>query len=54
MLAMARLFLSKGAIQFTKKYGAKALKDVKKYITKNKLIWDVKRLLKKQLRLNPK
>ena len=36
MLAMARLFLSKGAIQFTKKYGAKALKDVKKYITKNK------------------
>ena len=47
MLAMARFFLSKGAIQFTKKYGAKALKEVKKYITKNKLIWDGKKVIEK-------
>ena len=47
MLAMARFFLSKGAIQFTKKYGAKALKEVKKYITKNKLIWDGKKIVEK-------
>lgn len=54
MLAMARLFLSKGAIQFTKKYGAKALKDVKKYITKNKLIWDGKKVIEKTTKIKPK
>lgn len=47
MLKMAQLFLSKGAIQFTKKYGAKALKDVKQFITKNKLIWDGKKIIEK-------
>lgn len=54
MLAMARFFLSKGAIQFTKKYGAKALKDVKKYITKNKLIWDGKKVIEKTTKIKPK
>jgi hypothetical protein len=54
MLAMARLFLSKGAIQFTKKYGAKALKDVKNYITKNKLIWDGKKVIEKTTKIKPK
>ena len=54
MLAMARLFLSKGAMQFTKKYGAKALKDVKKYITKNKLIWDGKKVIEKTTKIKPK
>jgi len=54
MLAMARFFLSKGAIQFTKKYGAKALKDVKKYITKNKLIWDGKKIVEKTTKIKPK
>ena len=54
MLAMARLFLTKGAIQFTKKYGAKALKDVKKYITKNKLIWDGKKVIEKTTKIKPK
>ena len=54
MLAMARLFLSKGAIQFTKKYGAKALKEVKKYITKNKLIWDGKKVIEKTTKIKPK
>jgi len=54
MLAMARFFLSKGAIQFTKKYGAKALKEVKKYITKNKLIWDGKKVIEKTTKIKPK
>lgn len=54
MLAMARFFLSKGAMQFTKKYGAKALKDVKKYITKNKLIWDGKKVIEKTTKTKPK
>lgn len=47
MLKMARFFLSKGTIEFTKKYGAKALKEVKKFITKNKLIWDGKKIIEK-------
>tara|TARA_E500000318_G_scaffold607_1_gene804 strand:- start:2998 stop:3624 length:627 start_codon:yes stop_codon:yes gene_type:complete len=54
MLAMARFFLSKGAIQFIKKYGAKALKDVKKYITKNKLIWDGKKIVEKTTKIKSK
>ena len=54
MLAMARFFLSKGAVQFTKRYGAKALKEVKKYITKNKLIWDGKKVIEKTTKIKPK
>ena len=54
MLKMATFFLSKGGIQFVKKYGAKALKDVKKYITKNKLIWDGKKVIEKTTKIKPK
>jgi len=54
MLRMVTFFLSKGGIQFVKKYGVKALKDVKKYITKNKLIWDGKKVIEKTTKIKPK
>jgi len=59
MLKMAQVFLSKGAIEFTKRYGAKALKEVKQFITKNKLIWDGKKIIEKTTKtktpkVNPK
>mgnify|MGYP003629629210 FL=1 len=46
MLKMAQMFLSLGGTKFLTKYGAKALKDVKKYITKNKIIFDGKKIIK--------
>jgi hypothetical protein len=46
MFKLAQTFLSLGGTQFLKKYGAKSLKDVKKYITKNKIIFDGKKIIK--------
>ena len=43
---MAQMFLSLGGTKFLTRYGAKALKDVKKYITKNKIIFDGKKIIK--------
>jgi hypothetical protein len=46
MFKLAQTFLSLGGTQFLRKYGAKSLKDVKKYITKNKIIFDGKKIIK--------
>lgn len=40
-------------MQFTKKYGTKALKEVKEFITKNKLIWDGKKIIEKTTTKTP-
>lgn len=46
LLTVARLILSKGVRQASKKYGPKLIKKTKDYISKNKLIWDGKKIIK--------
>lgn len=46
LLTVARLMLSKGVRQASKKYGPKLIKKTKDYISKNKLIWDGKKIIK--------
>ena len=40
--------------KFDKRGAEDALKDVKKYITKNKLIWDGKKVIEKTTKIKPK
>ena len=46
LLTVARLMLSKGVRQASKKYGPKLIKKTKDYIKKNKIIWDGKKIVK--------
>jgi hypothetical protein len=46
LLTVARLILSRGAGQASKKYGPKLIKKTKDYISNNKLIWDGKKIIK--------
>lgn len=46
LLTVARVILSKGVRQASKKYGPKLIKKTKDYIKKNKIIWDGKKIVK--------
>ena len=46
LLTVARLILSRGVGQASKKYGPKLIKKTKDYISNNKLIWDGKKIIK--------
>ena len=46
LLTVARLILSKGVRQASKKYGPNLIKKTKDYIKKNKIIWDGKKIVK--------
>ena len=46
LLTVARVILSKGVRQASKKYGPKLIQKTKDYIKKNKIIWDGKKIVK--------